>query len=247
MRIGNIEITLRESIIVIFIFGMTTIIGFFIAGNIYDSSTEDNEKYFKALKVDNDAATFKYALETEVGNLISYGKVSTPEPVTSKDLDGKYYSIKRVTERYTQHTREESYKCGKNTCYRTEVYWTWDVIDTDETKAKEFKFLGETFKSDLVDLTNNKYNDTVSAGFHLRYQYYTTPVAFSGSMYSKAKDKTIKNNEFYHDKKIKELTGDKEKEADNNVLIFWILWSILGLALGFGFTVLDNKFLNGGR
>lgn len=247
MRFGNFEITLRETIIAILILGVTTTIGFFVSDSIYSNATEENEKYFKATKVDNDEEMFNYLIDTEAGKMLSYGKIEVVDPVESKDLKGKFLSIVRETERYTQHTRQVSYKCGNSTCHRTETYWTWDHVNTDTHKAKEFKFLGEKFKTSIVKLENNSYNDTVSAGYHLRYKYYTTPYKFEGLMYSEAKDKTIKNNEFYHKKAIKEFIDNKKDEADNYVIVFWIFWTIFGIVLGFGYTLLENKFLNGGK
>lgn len=241
----RIEITGREIILAIIAFVILTAVGLFISNGVYDKSQENNDKYFKALKVDNDSDTFQYAINTQVGKTLAEGEVKTVDPIKVDGLKGSYFALVRDTERYTQHTRQVSYKCGKRTCYRTETYWTWDVINSDTYMSKKAKFLGGEYASEDLNAVNNSYISTVSAGFHLRYKYYGTPAKFKGVLYTDTKNSKLNDSYFHHGAELKPLMEKKEKEAEKDAIIFLIVWEIISAGLAIGYTLLDNKFING--
>lgn len=241
---NNVEITKREISIAIIIFIILSAIGLFITNGIHDRSMVENDKYFKALKIDNDANMFNYALGTQIGGTLTFGKVSTVDPVEVDQLKGKHFSVTRETERYTKHTRQVSYKCGERTCHRTETYWTWDHIATDEYKSKTVKFMGGEYDAQHFRI-NEKYQSTVSAGFHLRYKFYSAPTKFKGVLYTHTRDGKLNDSKFFHNYNIAELMEKKEGEAEKNATIFLVIWEIISIGLAFAYTLLDNKFING--
>jgi hypothetical protein len=240
----DVEITLREILVSVVIALLMISLGFFFAGSIHDKVSSDNEKYFKALKVDNNPDLFDYAIRTQVGDMLSFGKFKANEPVSDNLIKGKYFYIDKVEEHYTMHTRVVTYKCGKSTCTRTEIYWTWDRVGEDWKNTKTFTYLGRKFNFDKVRFGNDQYYDTIKTSSQVRFKIYVIPQEFNGSLYSNANDKTIKENELYANQKIKEVVNDKEHSADNWVIFFWIMWSVLIAAVVVIFVALDNKYLN---
>lgn len=238
----NVDFTFREILISIIIALLMVGLGFFIAESIQDKVTSGNEKYFKAFKVE-DKNLFDYAIRTQVGDILSYGEIKANEPVSDDLIKGKYFAIDKREEHYTMHTRTVSYKCGKLTCYRTETYWTWDEIGRKQSNTKTFTYLGKKFDYDKVNFNNYIKIDTVNAGYHVRFIFYAIPEQFKGTLYSKAKDGTIYNNELYSGKKIKDVINEKEGSADQWVIIFWIVWIILILMIVILFMTMENKYI----
>jgi hypothetical protein len=238
------KITIREKLVSIVIVLLMIGLGFFIAESIHDKVSSDNEKYYKALKVNNNPDLFDYAIRTQVGDMLSYGQFKANDPVSDSLIKGKYFYIDKAEEHYTMHTRVVSYKCGKHTCHRTEHYWTWDKYGEQQFNTKTFTYLGRKFNYNKVNFYNDQYYDTVNTGFHVRFKFYVIPKEFNGTLYSKSVDKTIKENSLYVNQKINEVVNDKEHSADNWVIFFWVMWGILIVAIVIVFVVLENKFLN---
>lgn len=247
MKVNNmrdIEFTFREVLVSIVITLFMVGLGFFLAETIHDNIASENEKYFKALKVNNDKDMFDYAIRTDVGDMLSYGSFKANEPVSDHLIKGTYFYIDKIEEHYTMHTRVVSYKCGKRTCHRTETYWTWDEVGSEEFHTKTFTYLGRDFNYNKIGFNNDEYYDTVHTGYHVRFKFYIIPTQFNGTLYSKAEDKTIKNNELYDNQKIKDVMNEKEHSADNWVIAFWVFWCFFIAAVVLIFMALDNKYLN---
>lgn len=239
------EVTARE--IVVSIIGALLLIsmGFIIATTIHDKITERNEPYIKALKVDNNPDLFDHALKTEVGSVLSYGKVKTVKPLTVDNLDGEYLVVQTVKEEYTMHTRSVSYKCGNSTCHRDETYWTWDEYSRSKNIADTIKFLGRDLATEGL-----KYNDYMDSskyfddGYHKRVHYNTIDANFNASVYGIARTKVLNSIYIYPEETIAKVVEDKTTEADDKVVLFWVIWGII-IALGVGiFIALENPLLN---
>ncbi|PTY93040.1 hypothetical protein [Heyndrickxia sporothermodurans] len=243
----NIEITKREVLVSISIVLIMVGLGFLIATKVHDYTMSSNEKYFKALKVDNDPELFQYAIDTEVGNLVSYGTVKAKEPVSDPMIDGKYFDLTKIEEHYVMKTRTVTYTDSNGkTQTKTETYWEWEEYDRWYSHTDTFTYLGQTYDFDFIKFSHDSYIDTYEDGMFsdVRYKFYGIPSKFNGSLYSKATKKTIANNTFHYGQTIKQLMSQKENEASHMTIFFWILWTfVIGLAV-FGFVALDNKFLN---
>lgn len=72
---GEFEITFREILASISIIAVMLLIGFVISGKISQSNIDANEKYNKAIKIENDKDMFQYGMETNVGNAFVHGKL----------------------------------------------------------------------------------------------------------------------------------------------------------------------------
>lgn len=126
---GDFEITKREILASISIIAVLLFIGFIISGKISDHLMDKNEKYNKAVKIE-DQELFEYGMRTDIGNAFVYGNLEAVDTVTYPEIGGKYMYVRKVEEHYTRHTRKVAHTRTVNgkshTYYTTEVYWSWD-------------------------------------------------------------------------------------------------------------------------
>ena len=242
---GDFEITKREIIASISIIAMMILIGVLISGKISEHQMDKNEVYNKAVKIEN-TNLFQYGMDTNVGNAFVYGDLKSVDTVTYPEIGGEYMYVEKVKERYTKHTRQVSHTKTVNgktqTYYTTETYWTWDRVGSEDIKCKEISFCGITFKSNKFDIPGTDYIDTIKESSHIRYKYYGTGTKFTGTIFTKLKDKTISDNtNFYNNMNIEETV--ERLEYGGGEIIFWVFWIILIIACVFGFYFLDNKWL----
>ena len=94
------EITKREILVSICILLIMLAAGFSLSEKIVDSVDAANEKYFKALKINNDKDMFNYAYNTNIGNMFAYGTANVLDPVSIPDIEGQYAEIRKVKEKY---------------------------------------------------------------------------------------------------------------------------------------------------
>ena len=139
------EITKREVLFSIIIISIMLLFGFVISDNINDSLMNEQQKYNTALQVNEDKDLFQYGMHTNVGNAFVYGHLKALDTVSYEELSDDYSYVKKVKERYTRHTRtvtKTKTVNGKTKTYTdTEVYWTWDEIDSWSKKSKKYLFL----------------------------------------------------------------------------------------------------------
>ena len=245
MDLGDFTITKREILVCISITIILVSIGLFISNGIENSINEKNEKYFKALKIDNNNDMFNYAIQTNVGYTYVRGKVEGVNPV-SKDIDGKYFYIKKVKEKYTKHTRQVAHTRTVNgktqTYYTTETYWTWDYAGHEESHVDKFIFSGKEFNYGDIVFHNSRHKETINESYYIRYVYYVIDNEFEGTLFTKITDNNITENEFHY-KTIQELIKEKESAIGTSKAVFWLIW-IFGIALtDFFYVYFDNNYL----
>lgn len=242
---GDFEITKREILASISIIAVMLLIGVLISGKISEHQLDANEVYNKAVKIDN-TDLFRYGMDTNVGNAFVYGDLGAVDTVTYPEVGGEYMYIKKVKERYTQHTRQVAHTRTVNgksqTYYTTETYWTWDRVGSEDKKCQEISFCGIAFSSNKIDLPSTDYIDTIKESSHIRYKYYGIGTKYTGTIFTDLRNQTIsENTKFYVDKNIEETV--EHLESGGGVIIFWIFWIVLIGGCVFGFYYLDNKWL----
>lgn len=163
------------------------------------------------------------------------------------DIGGEYMYVEKFKERYTMHTRTVTYTTGsgktRRTHTRTETYWTWDRVGSEDIKCKEVSFCGVNFASNKIDLPGTDYIDTIKESSHVRYKYYGVGTEYKGTIFTDLRDKTISDNtSFYNNSTIDETI--ERLESDFPIIIFWIFWIILIGGMVFGFYYLDNRWLD---
>ena len=240
------EVTKREIIVAISIFLVMISIGIIIKNNIEDIINVKNEKYYKALKIDNNEDMFKYAIQTNVGYTLAQGNVQAIDPV-EKDIEGQYLYLEKNTEVYTKHTRvvEHTREVGNTTetYYTTEEYWTWDRVDREEYHVDKFKYLGIEFNYEDIRFHNTSYQKTIDVDYYTRYVYYGIPSEFQGCLFSKIEDNQCKDIEFKCNTTIEDVIESKKKEAGISSAVFIVVWIFLSIAAAIGYVYLDNKYL----
>ena len=144
------------------------------------------------------------------------------------------------------HTRTVTYTTGSGKTRqihtRTKTYWTWDRVDSEDIKCNEVSFCGVVFDSSKIELPDDDYIDTIKTSSHIRYKYYGIGTKYTGTIYTVLTDNTISNNTpFYNGLNIDETINHLESSVE--LVIFWIVWIIVIIAVVIGFYYLDNKWL----
>lgn len=247
IEFDNFTITFREILVSIIITLVLIGIGFLIEVSITDKINEGNEKYYKALKIENNKEIFKYAIETDVGYTLAQGKVQAIDGVQISDIEGKYFKIIKEKEEYTKHYREVSHTRTKSdgttdTYYTTEEYWTWDYAGEEEFHIQKFRFLGEEFNYGTINFYNKQFKETKSGGYHIRFNYYIIPLEFEGTLFTYINNNTINQNIFSEDT-IDNIISSKEKNIKIYTITFWTVWFLFILIIDFGYMYLDNNYL----
>lgn len=236
------EITNREIIVSVAIVSIMLIIGTMLSGIISDNIADNNAIYNKAIHVE-DKDIFEYGMKTNVGNAFVYGDLIAIDTVGYPDIEGEYLYVEKVKERYTMHTRTVSYKCGKNTCFRTENYWTWDVVNRESKSSEKVTFLGVEFNFNQFKRPSDKYIETVKESSKVRYKYYGVPSKLKGTIFANLKDNNIgKDVKLYQDMTTQVA---HERLVSNNLPLwgFWVLWIALIGGAVYGFYYLENNWL----
>lgn len=248
MKFENFKVTKRETLVAIAITLALIGLGIIISEAIKNNVNESNEKYYKALKINNDEEMFKYAIKTNVGYTLASGTIRAINGISIDELDGIYLSIKKVKEEYRKHYREEKHTRIKSDgteeiYYTTEEYWTWDYVEEEKIHVDKFNFLGVDFDYDTIEFYNQSYNTTKEVEYHIRYKYYTIPIEFEGTLFTYINNNTITQNKFSTNKTINEIVKSKEDDVNFINAIFWITWIIFITLIDFGYVYLENNYL----
>lgn len=238
------KITKREIVASISIIALMFILGIIISGKISERIMDSNEKYNKAVKIE-DEELFKYGMSTSIGNAFVYGDLEVIDPVTYPEVGGKYSYIKKVKEKYTMHTRTVTYTDSKGkTKTRTETYWTWDKVASESIRSKKALFLGVEFDfTKFLNLEDN-HIDTIKESSHIRYKYYGSPIKATGTIFTALQDNNIGNEvKLYEDMNITE-TYEYLEDGFGLIFLFWFAWIWIIIGCVYGFYYLDNEWLN---
>lgn len=238
------EITKREIIVSISIIAILSIIGVIISGKISEKIIDSNEKYNKAIEIE-DEELFRYGIRTSVGNAFIYGDLEVIDPVTYPELGGEYSYIEKVKEEYTMHTRTVTYtdSDGK-TKTKEETYWTWDVVGRENIKSQKAIFLGIEFNFSKFKNLEESYIKTINKSFDIRYKYYGSPTKATGTIFTSLQDNNIGDNiKLYEDMNI-EQTYNYLENGSWLIFLFWIIWIALTIGCVYSFYYLDNRWLN---
>ena len=239
------KITKREVLFSIVIICIMLIIGIVIAGNINDAVMEKQQEYITALQIDNDKDLFEYGMRTNVGNAFVYGELKAIDTVTFDEIGGEYSYVKKVKEKYTRHTRTVTKTRtvnGKTQTYTTtEVYWTWDEVDSWSKHSEKITFLDVEFDYGTIDFPYRSHIDTQDGGYHVRYVYYGAPTYSIGTIYTNLANGTIPESSMNHNRTIEETLDSAMR--DGSVIGFWIGWIFLTGGVVYVFYYIDNRWL----
>ena len=238
---GDFEITYREILASISIIAVMLLIGFVISGKISQIQSDRNAKYNKAVKIES-ADLFRYGMDTNVGNAFVYGELKAVDTVTYPEIGGEYMYVEKIEEHYNRHTRTYTTTDGKgHTRTHTEVYWSWDYAGSEDMQCKEVSFCGVVFDSNKIKLPSADYIKIIKESGYVRYKYYGTKTKYTGTIFTKLKDKTIADSTHFYELSIEETKDKLEKNI--GIVIFWIVWIIIMVLAVFGYYYIDNEWL----
>ena len=243
LQYNDFEITYREILASASIIAIMILIGFLISSKISESQLDKNEKYDKAVKIENQDI-FQYGMDTNVGTAFVHGDLKAVDTVTYPEIDGEYMYIEKIKEKYTKHIRKVKHKNGKRTYYTTETYWTWDYAGSENKKCKQISFCNIVFDSNKIKIPNTDYIETIKESSHVRYKYYGTTTKYTGTIFTDLRNKTISDNTlFYKNMNIEETVKGLEHEEKWLQILFWIFWIVLTGEIVFVFYYADNEWL----
>lgn len=249
MSFGNaVEVTLREVIFSVLIVGVLYTIGFFISGAIEKSVAEKQLQYRQAIQIKDSGRELHHACDTDVGYAFVEGDFKTLDPVTWEGLEGEHLSIVRDKEKYTMHTRVETYTVttGKGrTQTRTRLvhYWTWVLVKRDTKWATKVSFCGNeygknTFKYNAV----NEEVHITNTGYHTRDRFRYRPKNFRGCIFAELNNGKINGcPAIWKGMTLEEMY--KDFTTSYAVMIFWICWVAFMVGAVVMFVVIDNRWL----
>lgn len=225
------------------------LIGIVIHGNINDALMLRYQKYNTALQIENDSDLFVYGMKTNVGNAFIYGDLKAIDTVTFDEIGGEYSYVEKVKEKYTRHTRTVTRTRtinGKTQTYTTtEVYWTWDRVDSWDRHCEKISFLDVEFDYGTINFPHSEYITTQNESSKIRYKYYGTGTEFTGTLYAILSDNAISETNFNNNRTISETIEHLESGVE--LFMFWLFWIPFTGGCVYGFYYLDNKWLEDKR
>ena len=228
----NFGIVTKRTILIFIVLSVVfTVFVSVVTGNMRATNNDKLLQYQKSLKIDSNDM-FEYAINTNVGNIMAYGKVKSIGYVEDSYIKGQYMYIDRKEEHYVRKTRQVPVTIGKTTTYRTEVYYEWDFYNRDYFKVTDYEFLGKKFKFDELKTNYTQYIDTVKFTSNKRYVYNATPLEFMGTLKSYVSTNKLSNNTFYVNKKHDVVIKSVETD-DTTISVFAALIWLFGLVIIF--------------
>jgi hypothetical protein len=245
LHFDDFSISKREILISVAIIAVMIIIGLMIHGSIDDALMLKYQEYNLALQVNNNKDMFEHAMNTNIGNAFVYGNLECVDTVTFDEIGGEYSYVEKVKERYTRHTRvvtKTRTVNGKTQTYTdTEVYYTWDRVDSWNKHCNKITFMDVEFDYGTIQFPSASHITTIKESSKIRYVYYGSPVKATGTTYAELRNGTVNNAKFYVDRTITETI--EQLETRWQLVLFWIGWVVLTGGVVFGFVYIDNHWL----
>lgn len=190
----------QKTLLIILLFTVLGALTLLIKNATEEAQYKKAKLYNTAIHAES-AEAFNYAVDSQQGNVITYGTFTTPQPVTHPEVIGSYFSISKIEETYTQHV--EYYECGTEenpqTC--TRYYYTWDYSGAEEVEADTLTFHERNYPASIFNIPYSRHLncDTIvgecqmgykyaddswwSSEGDIRYYYRVTDPTFSGTIF----------------------------------------------------------------
>jgi len=239
---NNFRITRLEILMSIPMVAILFLVGMWISGIIESHIDDKNAEYYSAVQI-TEPDIFQFNMQTNVGNAFVYGVLEAVDTVSYTDIQGEFMSLRKVTERYTMHTRVVTTTDSKGRSHtRTEVYYSWDYVGEEEKHSEKLQFMGSEFDFSKFNIPTQDYIDTVYESHTVRYKFYGSATKYTGTVYTELRNGTIsESSKFYESMNIDETI--KQCTSNAWIYVFWIFWVIFMVAAVVGFYAIDNKWL----
>ena len=100
---GDFEITRREVLASVSIIAIMLLIGSLLSAKISNWQMDRNEKYNKAVKIENNSDLFQYGMNTNVGNAFVYGELKAIDTVTYPEIGIEVEIIHIIRQKHIGH------------------------------------------------------------------------------------------------------------------------------------------------
>lgn len=252
MRIGDIEITLKEFLFSIAICFISSGIALFLFNVLQEKDLQYQEQLNTSIQTLTEEQ-FKYCVKTSVGNILAFGTLKVDAPIQLENVNGNYILVTKIKEHYTMHTRLVTYRVGNTTHTRTEIYYTWDEVGKENLKGEKLFFNNvlinwidiknwNNLKITLKFTNGEVYKKTSSVD---RYYYKGVPNCLLGSLFTSIKENTIQDKGvFYKNMTPEQVIENNRFSINKEAKFFWIIFFIfLFIFIGL-FYYADNYWLN---
>lgn len=247
VEINGITVTLREAVFSVTIASVLVFAGFLISSMIEHGVNQRNLRYRQAARI-SDEAGFSLAMRTDVGDAFVDGVFHAVDTVSHEKLDGEWLQYTADHQRYTRHTRTETYtvtdsKGRVQTRTRTVVYWTWDTYKIEKDRSKRVSYMGVEFPCGKFDYSDvNRSYKTVSTGLMTRIEFSAVKPKFRASAFTTLKNGTVSDGTLLHENtSIDELF--ERCTTSYAVGLFWTAWTVLIVFAVVGFVAIDNRWI----
>jgi hypothetical protein len=236
------KITKRELIVCIAVIALWICATVGIDYHVTQRKDDEAIQYEQAVQIKS-PDMFKHAINTRLGDILTYGQVKTVDPVGYLEIGKKYMSASWIKEEYKRHTRTVYHSNGKGGTYTTtETYYSWDEVNEGRIASKDVKYLGQEIPTIEIHV-NEEHIKTVQTEPDVRFKYYGVPKNFKATMFIHANGKAnVKST--YKDENIKEVVQSKWNSIKTAKMITWITSMILMCIVIGVFVYRKNKWLN---
>jgi hypothetical protein len=245
--------------IIVVVLGLITlsVFAFGIKGHMDSVGYKKQVSYTTAVQAPS-KDLFNYAVDSQQGRVLANGEFKTDPKNLAKfdEMTQGFTYVRRTQEHYTMHTREVCTGSGKDEECHTEVYYTWDDVDSQEKYAEKLTLYGRTYNPSVFNIHAFLHDtdacaitakDTNKGLFHERhgcesgwggsnyyidnndrYRYETVPVSFTATFLASTYGGTLKGYNENHITLQNKSIGQVLKDVGKYQLIgFWVLAILL--------------------
>lgn len=210
---------------IIILVGVTIPFGIKTSNLIEEKYKENVQKYENAIVIEDQKKFEKYLNITENSYVLIKSPIKAVDKITNNDIDGEYMYLRIEFQKYVDDGCFDS-----NGNWVSD--WKWKRKNVAEEQAKELEICGIMLPYNYFSkLPSSQQIQIVDTGYHTRCVYYGIPAEISGTSFAEIGNGSIKdeNITFYQNKEPSQII---ESKSDLNVkAIFWILWSMIMVAI----------------
>ena len=201
-------------------------LGFFFGTLINNANNDKRDAYANAIQAKT-SEEFAEAIQNKE-NVIASDKLVAHELVTHDGLDGEYAFIRVSHYQKVTKTRMVTYSEGGKMKTRTETYYDWNFMGSDNYHGETFEFMGYAFNYNDVDLPERHLEDYEYNGF-TQDSFYVIDNNVAGTMFVEFDDNGNMTTKFYDAATVDEVIANSNNKV--GLIVFIALWSLGTIAL----------------
>lgn len=247
-----------KRILVVLLASIILMLGCFSIKGHMDSEGYKNQVNYTTAVQATDKDHFNYAVDSQQGRILARGKFTTTTKKLAKfpEMTKGFTYVTRTREHYTMHTRTVCTGSGKTESCHTEIYYTWDAVESEEKYSDKINLFGREYPTQTffmgkflhsTDACAITVKDTNTGFFHQkhgcssgwggdyyyiddndRYTYSTVPLSFTASFLASSSGGGLKGfSELRISLQDKSLAQILEDVGKYQLIGFWVLCVLL--------------------